>query len=145
MDDDVTISGWINSTDYNCAIGAEVWVDDICINDIEHVTHPIKFSFKMSNDEDKHELRIIMKYKSSEHTKSDDNGNTISTVSLEVKDIEVDEVPWEHIMTERSTYTHDFNGSGEQVTQRFFGIMGCNGTVSLKFTTPVYLFMLEFM
>jgi|LakMenEpi03Aug12_release.lakeMendotaPanAssembly.Ray.scaffolds.fasta_scaffold140105_4 hypothetical protein len=145
MDDDITISGWINSTNYNCAIGAEVWVDDICINDIEHVTQPVKFSFKMSNDEGKHELRVIMKYKSFEHTKFDDSGNTISTVSLEVTDVEVDEVPWEHIMTERSTYTHDFNGGGEQVTQRFFGTMGCNGTVSLKFTTPIYLFMLEFM
>ena len=34
MDDDITISGWVNSTNYNAAIGAEVWVDDICINDL---------------------------------------------------------------------------------------------------------------
>lgn len=142
--DDITISGCINSTDYNAAIGVEVWVDDICINDIEHVTQPTKFSFTMSNDEGNHELRIIMKYKSFAHTKCDDTGNPISTVSLEVTNIAVDEVSLQHIMTAISTYTHDFNGSAEQVTQEFFGIMGCNGTVSFKFITPIYLFLLDF-
>ncbi len=144
-DNDVIISGCVNSTNYSANIGAEVWVDDICIDNIEHVTQPINFSFKMSNDEGNHELRVIMKHKDFAHSKFDADGNTVSTVSLEVTDIAIDEISLDHIMIETSTYTHNFNGGGEQVTERFFGTMGCNGTVSLKFTTPVYLFLLDFI
>jgi len=42
-------------------------------------------------------------------------------------------------------YQHDFNGTGNPTIDKFYGEMGCNGTVSLKFTTPIYLWLLENM
>jgi hypothetical protein len=42
-------------------------------------------------------------------------------------------------------YQHDFNGTGKLTTQNFYGELGCNGTVSLKFSTPIYIWLLENM
>jgi len=42
-------------------------------------------------------------------------------------------------------YCHDFNGTQPAVVDRFHGSLGCNGTVTLKFTTPIYLWLLENM
>jgi len=49
------------------------------------------------------------------------------------------------MFTELATYTHDFNGTKELTQEKFYGVMGCNGTVSLKFATPIYLWLLENM
>ena len=40
-------------------------------------------------------------------------------------------------------YRHDYNGTTDPFDDEFYGEMGCNGTVSLKFTTPIYLWLLE--
>ena len=37
----------------------------------------------------------------------------------------------------------EINGTQESVDDDFFGTMGCNGTVRLKFSSPVYLWLLE--
>jgi hypothetical protein len=38
-----------------------------------------------------------------------------------------------------------FNGTSEVTEDKFYSELGCNGTVSLKFTTPMYLWLLEHM
>ena len=45
----------------------------------------------------------------------------------------------------RERFQHDFNGTQPEIKDTFFGEMGCNGTVSLRFTTPIYLWLLEHM
>mgnify|MGYP003352455181 CR=1 FL=1 len=42
-------------------------------------------------------------------------------------------------------YRHDYNGTGQPTEDNFFGVLGCNGTVELRFTTPIYLWLLEHM
>jgi hypothetical protein len=49
------------------------------------------------------------------------------------------------VLLNKAVYTHDFNGSQPPVDDKFFGDLGCNGTVSLKFTAPTYLWLLENM
>jgi hypothetical protein len=50
------------------------------------------------------------------------------------------------MFSEQAEYHHDCNGTAQQVIlDKFYREMGCNGTVSLKFTTPVYLWLLENM
>ena len=49
------------------------------------------------------------------------------------------------MLVEQAVYTHDFNGTQPEIEDTFFGEMGCNGTVSLRFTTPIYLWLLENM
>jgi len=49
------------------------------------------------------------------------------------------------VFLDRAVYVHDFNGTGKFVNKQFFGEMGCNGTVELKFSSPFYLWLLENM
>jgi hypothetical protein len=49
------------------------------------------------------------------------------------------------MVTEQAVYTHDFNGTQQEIQDEFYSEMGCNGTVSLKFSTPIYLWLLEHM
>jgi hypothetical protein len=42
-------------------------------------------------------------------------------------------------------YEHDYNGTGTLTQEKFYGQMGCNGTVSLAFCTPIYMWLLEHM
>jgi hypothetical protein len=49
------------------------------------------------------------------------------------------------MITQQATYTHNFNGAGAETQEKFYGEIGCNGIVSLKFSTPIYLWLLEHM
>jgi hypothetical protein len=69
----------------------------------------------------------------------------VSDAVLTIKDLAFDEIKLGHMLTELATYTHNFNGTKEPVQEKFYGAMGCNGTVSLKFAAPVYLWLLENM
>ena len=46
---------------------------------------------------------------------------------------------------DKTVYSHDFNGTQSMVNDSFHGRAGCNGTMSLKFSTPMYLWLLENM
>jgi len=97
----------------------------------------------MPEDETEHELKFIMKNKSSEDTVVDENGNIITNAMLSLKDISIDEISLGYNFTKLSVYKHDFNGTSAPVNDQFYDEMGCNGTVSLKFTSPTYLWFLE--
>lgn len=140
-----TISGFIDSSDKKIPLGTEVWIDDICVINVEHVDRMVHFSHEISDDEGEHELRIVMKHKTHDHTELDDAGNIIRDAMLTVSDLKFDEIELDKVFFEKSIYTHDFNGSQPTTQDQFFGNMGCNGIVSLKFSTPVYLWLLENM
>lgn len=138
-----TISGFIDSSDKKIPLGTEVWVDKICVINVEHVDRIVHFSHVLNDTDGNHELRIVMKHKTPEHTELDDAGTIVRDAMLTVSDVKFDEIALGQIMLEQAVYTHDFNGSQPTVEDQFFGNMGCNGTVSLKFTTPAYLWLLE--
>lgn len=145
MTNTTTISGFIDSSDKKIPLGTEVWVDNICVINVEHVDRIVHFLHEVSDDDGEHELRIVMKHKITEHTELDNTGNIVRDVMLTISDIKFDDIDCGKIFFEKSIYTHDFNGSQPTVHDQFFGSMGCNGTVSLKFTTPLYLWLLENM
>jgi len=62
-----------------------------------------------------------------------------------VTEITFDEIDCTQIVHDHAVYRHNLNGTGPEIDDQFFGDMGCNGTVELKFTTPVYLWLLENM
>jgi hypothetical protein len=64
---------------------------------------------------------------------------------LKISDIEFDGIELDYMVTQQATYTHNFNGTGPETQENFYGEIGCNGTVSLKFSTPMYLWLLEHM
>ena len=97
----------------------------------------------MLDDDAEHELRWVLKNKNQDHTKIDLRGNILQDSRLILKDISIIDIPLEYIVTQNSRYRHDHNGTTELADHPFYGEMGCNGTVSLKFTTPIYLWLLE--
>jgi hypothetical protein len=138
-----TISCSLNTTNPASKLGFEAWLDENKFVDIDHVQDKQQISVEVSDDVAEHELRFVLKNKTFEHTKIDDNNNIISDARLTVTDLSFDEIKLGHVLTELTVYTHDFNGSGTTTHEKFYGEMGCNGTVSLKFSAPIYHWLLE--
>jgi hypothetical protein len=92
-----------------------------------------------------HVLEIELQNKLPEHTSIDESGNILSDRVIELQNISLDDIQLGQIFTQLATYQHDFNGSQPMIQDQFFGSMGCNGTVRLKFVSPVYLWLLENM
>jgi hypothetical protein len=145
MTNTVSITFDLNTTDPNAQLGFEAWVDDTKFADITHVPDPQLITINMPDIDGDHELRLVLKGKNETHTKIDEQGAIISDARLTINNIAFDEIKLGHMLTELATYSHNFNGTKEQTQDKFYGEMGCNGTVSLKFATPIYLWLLENM
>lgn len=145
MTDSVVISGAVAPSAVDAVIGVEIWIDQHCVVNLEHVDREILFEHSIDDSDGTHELRIVMKHKQAAHTRIDEQGNIVQDAVLTVSDLKFDSIDVMQIVTERSEYCHDFNGTQNTGTHRFYGDMGCNGTMSLKFTTPMYLWLLENM
>jgi hypothetical protein len=144
----------MNSVKFSCVVapsdtavplGCEIWIDNACVFDQDHVNEPTVVEHEFSDDDDEHVLRIVLKNKLPEHTRIDDQDNIVSDALLSVTEISFDEIDCSQIVQDLAVYQHDLNGTAPEIADRFFGDMGCNGTVELKFTTPVYLWLLENM
>ena len=135
----------LDTTNPTAALGFEAWIDDKKFHDTDHVAGRQQISMEIPDDEAEHELLLIMKNKTIEHTQIDETGNIMSDAKLVVTNVAFDDISLGHMLTEKATYTHDFNGTGVKGQHKFYGEIGCNGTVSLKFCTPIYLWLLEHM
>jgi hypothetical protein len=127
------------------SLGCEVWIDNTCVFDQDHVNDPTVVAHEFSDDDSKHSLRITLKNKLPEHTQVDDQGNIVSDSLLSVTEILFDEIDCTQIVHDHAVYRHNLNGTGPEIQDQFFGDMGCNGTIELEFATPVYLWLLENM
>jgi hypothetical protein len=135
----------ISSSDFSASLGMEAWIDDTEIFSCDHVQQAQTITFDLSDDDGDHELRLILKNKTVEHTQIDQNGTIIKDAVLTVDNLKFDEIDLGQIFSKHAVYTHNFNGSAAEIHDKFYGTIGCNGTVSLKFSTPVYLWLLENM
>ena len=106
-------------------------------------TETVRFDFE--EDDGEHELRVVLKNKLPEHTKIDAAGNIEQDAVITVSNFEFGGITVDQSVKEQAIYYHNFNGSAEHIQDEFYGIMGCNGTLSLKFSTPIYIWLLENM
>jgi hypothetical protein len=90
-----------------------------------------------------HCIRFEMQGKQSHHTEIDDDGNIVNDHTIIIRDFRVEGVLMQHFLQSHAVYDHDFNGSSDAICDEFYGIMGCNGTVSMSFSTPIFLWLLE--
>jgi hypothetical protein len=141
----------METVEFSCVVqgtallGMEIWLDDHKFFDQDHIdtTHQIKHT--ISDDDGDHELRFVLKNKLPEHTQVDADGNIISDSTVSISDIKFDGINCDYLTSTLAEYQHDFNGTAPTITQRFYGELGCNGTVTLKFSTPIYIWLLENM
>jgi hypothetical protein len=130
----------------NTPVGVEVWVNQQCILNQDQCSE----SFTVDHDfddtvEQQHVLKIVLKNKTIEHTRVDDQGTIVSDSVLEIKNFTMDEIDIDQVVREQAVYNHNFNDTGIETTDPFYNTVGCNGTVTLEFSTPVYLWLLEKM
>jgi len=145
MSDSSTISFDIDTSDSSAAIGVAAWVDDVCAFQTDHLTERKHIDHTVLDDGTKRELRIVISGKTPKHTQIDEHDNIIKDVVVKISNISIDGIDITQIFHEKCVYTHDFNGTQPEIQDIFFGIAGCNGTISLKFSTPIYLWLLENM
>ena len=135
----------VGSTDFSVPLGLEIWLDQYRLFDQDHVDRIHNVEHEISDNDGDHELRFVLKHKLSAHTQVDAEGNILSDATLTVSDIRFDEIDCQYLTTKLAQYQHDFNGTGEPTTESFYGEMGCNGTITLRFSTPIYIWLLENM
>jgi len=135
----------ISTSRADCALGTRVSINGQTIYDNPHMTETHHFCHDISDEDGDHELVIELYGKQPEHTKINDAGEITQDALLEVNNIKLDSIDIEHIALTNMEYHHDFNGSQLPVVDKFFGSMGCNGQLRLKFATPIYLWLLENM
>ena len=141
----ITISCTIDTTNSEARLGFEAWVDNQKFFDTDHVQVQQQIVTEIDDDDAEHELRLVLKNKTTDHTQVDDAGTIVADATLTITDLAFDEINLGQMFVDHATYTHDFNGTQKEIQDTFYGEIGCNGTVSLKFTTPIYLWLLEHM
>lgn len=137
------ISADIDSTDYMAQLGLEIWLNDTQIYNSEWIQNKIVFCYYFESDDAEHRLSFVMKNKVPEHTEIDSQGNIVKDAMLVISNLQFDDIALGNSFAELAKYQHNFNGTGQTVVEKCFGPVGCNGTVSMEFSTPVYLWLLE--
>lgn len=142
----VTITFNLATTDATAELGFEAWINERKFLDVDHVKETQSVTVELEDKDDaEHELRLVLKNKTTAHTQVDEHGNILADARLLITDVAFDEIQLRNMFSEQAVYTHDFNGTGETTQAKCYGELGCNGAVSLKFTTPMYLWLLEHM
>jgi hypothetical protein len=135
----------VSTTNSDVPLGFELWFDGLLVDRIEHVCGTVNIQHDFSDADDEHEIKFVMKNKQPEHTTVNEQGEIVGDACLVISNAAFEGIELNHTLVEQTQYTHDFNGTGDAVTEPFYGTLGCNGHVTLRFTTPVYLWLLEHM
>lgn len=126
------------NTDPLSELGFEVWIDQQKLFDSMRIAHEVEISCATPLAPGPHVTKFVMKNKNSSHTKINSAGAIISDACLLLKNIRFDNFEMDQKIIELSEYQHNYNGNGDSVKEKFWLVLGCNGTVTLSFSTPVY-------
>ena len=135
------ISFDLTSSDYDCGLGFEVFYNNKQILNIDHCQSSTMLAFTLDAEEGDQELKFIMKNKTMDHTTVDENGQIVKDAYLNISNFTINSVELGHTFLEQCKYHHDFNGSQDPVVDKFYGDMGCNGTLIFSFQSPIYLWL----
>ena len=140
------ISFDLETSDAECPLGIEIRLGNTVVLKNNHVQDKITFEYDIDSvDDGDHELQIILTGKTPDHTIVDETGTIIKDATLAISNIMIDIIDVNQLFLEKCVYTHDFNGTQPKIEDSFHGVAGCNGTISFKFSTPIYLWLLENM
>lgn len=130
------------------ATGADLTITARLDNQQHHVITPgpewITLSIPFDDDQEgAHVLQIELSGKRAEHTVLDQQGEILQDRVVELREFSLDGIDLGPEFFPRMTYTHDFNGTASPIVDGFFGVMGCNGVLEVKFESPIYVWLLE--
>jgi hypothetical protein len=134
-------------TDAESPLGLLVCLNDSVIFDTEQLieSQTIVADFDDEVEDQSHTIKIVLKNKTAEHTKVDELGAIVKDSMISISNTKLDDIELGQLFFEKSQYTHSFNTDADPSVNPFYGNMGCNGVVEFKFTSPVYLWLLENM
>lgn len=140
----INISCDVIPTSGDQPVGLVIRINDQVLFDRDAVTEVFRLNTDIElADNQENILQIQLKNKTPEHTRVDTQGNIIQDSCIVIEHLAFDELELGQIVVEHAIYEHDFNGTGPVTQERFYRYLGCNGTVTMKFNTPVYLWLLE--
>ena len=143
--DTVEIEFDVSSTDADVPLGFCAKVDDQIIVEIDHVKQPQHIKQTIDLEDGEHVLQLFLHNKSTDHTVIDEHNNIIKDASLNLGNLKIDQQELMQIISEQGIYHHDYNGTRDPIEDRFYGELGCNGSVELRFSVPSYIWFLEVM
>ena len=127
-------------------IGAEVWVNNQKVADYQAINQSQQISHAFEDEvEQQHCVKIVVKNKTSAHTKVNEAGEILSDSLVNINNFEIDGIEMDQIVYQKAVYRHSFNGSSPEISDSFHGPAGCNGSIEFEFSTPAYLWILENM
>jgi hypothetical protein len=135
----------LTTNDVHSGLSLEITFNDKLLQTVDATEPTQKIQFGVDCVPGNQLLGFTMKNKTPQHTVIDDQGDIVKDSCLSIENFVIDHVALEHTFYEQCRYNHDFNGSQESIDDDFFGTIGCNGTVSLKFTSPVYRWLVDTM
>jgi hypothetical protein len=140
------ISLQARSSSQSSGLILDFWFDGERVRSMTLASEPQEFRHEFPDlDDEEHCFEIELSGKTPDHTKINDQGDIVQDVVAEISDVALDDIQLGHMFLEKTQYYHDHNGTTDPVQDQFFGSMGCNGRVKLRFTSPVYLWLLENM
>ena len=141
---DNLLSFTVSNTNPLIPLAFETWLDNQLIFS-GNVSKPQKIEYKFPDDEKECQLKFVLKDKKLSYTQIDDQGEIIQDVCVVIADLSLNDITIQDLLPTCAEYHHDFNNTRQSTVETFFDTMGCNGTVKLTFTTPVYMWLLEHM
>jgi hypothetical protein len=143
--DTVKFSCIVNTNIPTNPINLKILLDDKIMFD-RNIESEEEVHFEFNEDNQDHILNFVISGKTDDHNIRDDDGKILDSTEISITNIAFDDIDISSIiMVNPLKYEHNFNGNGDNVEDKFYDIAGCNGTVELKFSTPIYLWILENM
>ena len=124
-------------------IRLEIYFNDDRLASLSATTKKQTITYDVSDDVNDHVLKLVMAGKNQAHTVvSDDTGEIVEDLCFSVDRLEFEEIDVKEIFClGNPCYTHDFNSTQDRFLDEFYGILGCNGIVEFKFSTPIFLWL----
>jgi len=122
-------------------ITAEVWLDQRHIVSYTCSTKSTTQIFFLDDAPANHQLQIRMQGKLPSHSVVASDGSMLADASILVSRIEFEDIDMMPIFCQgHCCYFHNHNDPNRAIElDEFYGYIGCNGTVSIDFATPIYL------
>jgi hypothetical protein len=126
-------------------IRLEVYINDTSIFQTTAQQTIQTIIYDIDEDPADHELKLVMSGKTSKHTIVDNNDQITSDIFFIINRLEFEELDMTELfcLGRRSRHKHSFNSTQPEFDDEFYGQIGCNGTVFMPFSTPIYLWLFD--